>query len=119
MVAVGKHLREAVLLFGGQQRGSGAGDTPDPVERVSAAAPPAPGRGAGYVVGSGRVSHRSGQQRGRGPITVTALGEFLGGGGLVVAESVPLPRSQSGCETWWFEPVARTSMPVRAAFNDC
>lgn len=60
MVAVGKHLREAVLLFGGQQRVSGAGDTPDPVERVSAAAPPAPGvvldtlsAAVGFLTGQG------------------------------------------------------------------
>lgn len=92
--------------------GADVGDAPDPVERVPAAAPPAPECGAGYVVGSGRVSHRPGQQRGRESITVTASGEFLGGGGFVAAESVPSSRSRSGFETQWFGPVAGTSVPA-------
>jgi len=39
MALVGEHLRQAVLLLGGEQRGAGSGDPADAVERVTRTAP--------------------------------------------------------------------------------
>ena len=84
MAFVGEHLGEPVLLSLGQELSPGSGYASDTVERVTRAA----STPQGFLLDALAAVPCRGNRRGRGPITVTALGQFLDRGGLVAGQAV-------------------------------